>query len=154
MIETNIDFPAGLPNGLRADHQANHVQPFQRTTMADGRARQRRRFSSVPSMQAFTWIFKANEAALFEAWFRDAIKDGAEWFNIKRLTPLGMSVLVCRFSSMYRGPVLLGVDRWQFSAELEVWERPLMPVGWGEFPEFVLGASIIDIALNREWPEA
>lgn len=154
MIETNIDFPAGLPNALRAEHQANHVQPFQRTSMADGRARQRRRFSSVPSMQTFTWMFKSNEAALFEAWFKESIRDGADWFNIRRLTPVGMSVLVCRFTSMYRGPNLVGVNHWQISAELEVWERPLMPPGWVEFPQFVLSSSIIDIALNREWPEA
>jgi hypothetical protein len=101
------------------------------------------------------WIFRSdNQAALFEAWFRDAIQDGAEWFNSPLKTPIGEGQYVCRFVSMYTGPDPIGMRAWRVSATLEIWERPLMPVGWGEFPEFVLGASIIDIALNREWPEA
>lgn len=154
MIITDIDYPHSLPNPQRAGNAANHVQPFRRTSMESGRARQRRTFTSVPSMQAFSWIFTGAQAQAFEAWFRETIHDGADWFNIRRLTPLGMSVLVCRFASMYRGPNLLGVDRWMFSAELEVWERPLLVPGWGAMPDFVVRSNIFDLAMNREWPKA
>ena len=154
MIHTDINFPEGLPCALRDGYDLNHVQPFQRTTMADGRAIQRRRFSSVPTLSNVSWVFKENEAALFEAWFRDVANDGAAWFNCRLRTPIGTEDYVCRFAEMYRGPQLVGRSHWRISAVLEIFERPLMPPGWGHFPEFVLGSSIIDIALNREWPEA
>jgi hypothetical protein len=155
MIQTSIDYPAGLPNPLRDGHSLKAVQPFLRTSMASGRARQRRAFTSVPTMGNFNFLFETdNLAAAFEAWFRDSLNDGAEWFNIERKTPLGLIRLVCRFTAMYSGPTLVGRSMWQYSCPLEIWERPLLPVGWGEHPEFVVDADILDIALNREWPEA
>lgn len=154
MIQSDIDFPADLPCPTLDGNQTNHVQPFLRTDMDTGRARQRRRFTSVPSISTYSWVFKSHEAAAFEAWFRDSALDGGAWFNIRRPTPLGDAMLVCRFTQMYRGPNSLGADLWRVTAELEAWERPLMPPGWGEFPWFVTGASIFDIAMNREWPEA
>lgn len=154
MIETDIDFPSGLPCPTLDANQTNHVQPFIRTEMSSGRSRQRRAFTSVPSVSSYSWVFRSHEAAAFEAWFRDAINDGAEWFNIHRPTPLGDSVLVCRFTQMYRGPNSLGADLWRVTAELEAFERPLMPGGWGDFPWFVTDASLFDIAMNRLWPEA
>lgn len=155
MIHTEINYPVGLPMPVRDGYGIKHTQPFQRTQMEDGRARQRRRFRSVPSTVNVSWIFKSdNEAALFEAWFRDTVNDGAEWFNSPLKTPIGEGQYVCRFVSMYTGPDPIGARAWRVNAVLETWERPLLPPGWGEFPELVLGSSIIDIALNREWPEA
>ncbi|WP_456010717.1 hypothetical protein [Escherichia coli] len=49
-------------------------------------------------------------------------------------------------------PTVLGF--WKFTAALELWERPILPPVWGNFPEFIVGQSIIDYALNKEWPEA
>ncbi|AVL70870.1 hypothetical protein CEQ07_05230 [Oligella urethralis] len=154
MIYTDIDYPDGLPCAQRDGYSLRHVSPFTRTTMESGRARQRRKFSSVPTMVDVTWVFKNDsQAAAFEAWFRDAINDGADWFNMPLKTPVGMQDYVCRFAEMYTGPDLIGISSWRISAKLEIWERPLMPQGWGLLPEFALGASIFDIALNREWPE-
>lgn len=153
-MNTDIDYPKGLPNPLVENHTLNHVSPFLRTNMSSGRARQRRKFSSVPTMTTVDWIFKGDtQVAVFEAWFRDALNDGVEWFNSPRRTPLGVIDVVCRFTDIYIGPTYIGNNLWRISAQLEIWERPLMPDGWGLLPEFVLGASIFDIALNREWPE-
>lgn len=155
MIEAHIDYPEGLPNPLREGHSLNPVQPFTRTSMQSGRSAQRRSFSNVPTIGTWTFLFKNDAlAAAFEAWFRDALKDGAEWFNINRKTPLGMTRLVCRFTSMYTGPTLVGRSMWQFSCPLEIFERPLMPPGWGENPDYLIHASLFDFAMNREWPEA
>lgn len=154
MIQTDIDYPKGLPVPLREEYKLNHVSPFTRATMESGRARQRRRFSSVPTIANVSWIFKGDtQAAAFEAWFRDAINDGADWFNMPLKTPVGMQDYVCRFVDMYTGPDLIGISSWRISAQLEIWERPLMPAGWGLLPEFVLGTSIFDIAMNKVWPE-
>lgn len=154
MITTDLNYPSQLPNALREGHDMQAVSPFIRTPLASGRARQRPLFESVPTVAQFNWIFTAVEARLFEAWFRDVIFNGAAWFNIEYRTPLGLTMCVARFTEMYSGPNLFPVNRFRISAPLEFWERPLLPPGSGEFPEFILHADIIDIATNEKWPEA
>lgn len=153
-ISTDIDFPADLPCALREGQATQHVQPFRRSEMVSGRAVQRRKFTSVPSVQQFSWLFNDSEAAAFEAWFRDAISDGAAWFNMQARTPLGKVSLVCRFTEMYSGPDITGRNLWRIRAPLEVWERPLMPPGWGLMPDYLIHSSIFDIAMNKKWPVA
>ncbi len=53
---------------------------------------------------------------------------------------------------IYEGPTLVAPKYWQYSATLELWERPLPPAG-GELPEWLAGQSLLDIALNKEWPK-
>lgn len=154
MIQTDIDFPHLLPCFLREGYDINHVQPFMRTTMESGRARQRRKFTSVPSMINVSLLCTDEQAQSFEAWFRDAIHDGADWFNALIKTPMGLQRYACRFTDMYSGPRLTGKSLWRFSATLEAWDRPLLPPGWGLVPDIVAGRSIFDIAMNREWPGA
>lgn len=154
MITTDIDFPDGLPYPLLEDRTVQHVSPFIRTTMQSGRSRSRRTFTSVPSMQGVSWVLTNEQALVFEAWFREVADDGAAWFNCKMRTPLGVGEYVAKFAEMYRGPEPFGPKRWKIWAELELFQRPILAPGWGQFPEFILEASIIDLALNREWPEA
>lgn len=154
MIETNIEWPEGLPFALRENHSLQAVRPFVRTQLESGRARQRRKFTSVPTMTSAEFIFTSGQAAAFEAWFRDVLKDGTEWFGIVRKTPLGRVRVVCRFTDMYDGPNLFAVSLWRYTCPLELWERPLLPVGYGEFPGFFTQADILDRAVNQEWPEA
>lgn len=155
-----IDFPADLPRPSVEGHGIQHTSPFVRTEMVSGRARQRRAFASGPSMvPSMSWVFTSVEAQLFEAWFRDQINDGVDWFNCKLRTPLdqgaadGVGDYEVRFTQMYSvqqyGPLC-----WKISAAVEINSRPVIAPGWSEFPDFILGGSIIDQAINREWPEA
>lgn len=154
MIATDIDFPKSLPCPLKEGYGLEHVSTFARTDMESGRARNRRKFTSVPSMTGVAWIFNDAQAQAFEAWFRDAIQDGADWFNCDLKSPIGEKPYVCRFTDMYKGPEPIGAKHWKITAKLEIWERPLLAPGWGLVPDFVAGMSIFDIAMNREWPEA
>lgn len=154
MITTDINYPSELPYPQRTGYAAQVVQPFIRTELTSGRARQRRRFSSVPVEYTVNWTFTSdNEAALFEAWFRYKINDGAEWFNCKMKTPLGLGNYVCRFTEMYDGSRLVGTCGWGISARIEMWERPLIDESWLDVPSFLLGASIFDVAMNKDWPK-
>lgn len=95
------------------------------------------------------------QAQLFEAWVRDITMDGANWFNMPLLTPLGQQDYVCRFTDdFYEGPTPEGGKYWRYTATLELWERPILPPGWAEFPDFIVNSDILDLAVNREWPEA
>lgn len=151
----DIFYPKELPIPLKDGFGFEPVSPFLRTTLTSGRSRQRRLYTSVPTQSSVKWSFKKdNEAQLFEAWFRDALMDGVAWFYMRLKTPLGIQPYKCRFVDIYQGPILASGKFWQFTATLELWERPLLPPGWVLFPELVAGSDIIDLALNKEWPEA
>lgn len=152
----DIQYPPQLPVPQRSGYGFSHVQPFVRTQMASGRAKQRRGFTNVPSMLPVSWYFNNQEAMLFEAWFRYSINDGVDWFVTKLRTPLDVESDLgdyrCRFTEMYTGPELHGC-LWRYSASLEVFHRPTLPPGWELHPEYLLHADIIDRALNIHWPE-
>lgn len=147
-----IDFPVGLPLPLRSGYDVNHASPLMRSEMQSGRARQRRRYTSVPSLASVSWIFTQSEAQFFEAWFRWQLSDGTEWFNARLRTPMGLMACECRFADMYAGPTLVGVDRWQVQAQLEIRDRPTLLPGYDIVQSLVLQSAIFDQAINREWP--
>ncbi len=154
-----IDFPSVLPCGIREGYSLELVQPFARTAMASGRAKQRQKFDNVPEMSTVSWIFTPQEAMVFEAWFRYTIRNGTDWFNVDLRTALdgrgnpGVSSYECRFTSVY-SKAIEGAYDWRFTANLELRERQALAEGWEQFPEFILGMDIFDLAMNREWPEA
>lgn len=154
-ITTSINYPSCLPMPQADGHSYQHASPFVRTDMATGRAKQRRRFSSVPTTASFTFLMSNNEFAAFEAWFRDQLNDGANWFNMNAYTPLGPNTpVVCRFMEMYSAFSAFGTTHWEFSVKLEFFERPLVPLGFGNFPDYLTGASILDTAVNQLWMRA
>lgn len=150
-----IDFPSELPAAIREGYNTNHVSPFKRTGMASGRAKQRRTFTSVPTMADVTWRLSEYEARVFEAWFRYDVNDGTDWFNTTLKTPMGYQPYECRFADIYEGPRLTDEDFWTVRAQLEIRERQILTKDWYEYGRFALtDADIIDTALNREWPAA
>lgn len=89
-----------LPLPLMENYGFQAASPLLRTEMASGRARQRRRYTSTPTVATVNWTFTTNpQAMLFEAWFRDVLKDGANWFMMQLQTPLGdLQWFKCRFT--------------------------------------------------------
>ena len=148
-----VAFPSQLPCPSPAGYQLRHVDPMVRTQLASGRARQRRRFTSVPTEIPVSWTFTQPQMQLFEVWYRYSIDDGVQWFSVRLQTPLGIKDYRARFTGIYRAD-LLGADHWRVTAEIELYERQTLPKAWGEFPDYIVGSSIIDKAVNREWPEA
>lgn len=145
-----------LPYPLQQGYGFSPVSPLLRTQMQSGRAKQRRRYRSTPTTNTITWLFQEDsQAQLFEAWYQDALLDGSSWFEMTLQTPQGQLPYTCRFVDIYDGPTLDGWNCWRFSATLELRERPVVQGGWGlYYPGALRYADIIDIALNREWPEA
>ncbi|MGV2935229.1 hypothetical protein ACIPUA_09400 [Providencia sp. AGC89] len=153
---TEITYPYEyLPLPEQEGYAFKPLSPLRRTQLSSGRARQRRVYTSTPTNLSVSWYFEEEpQAQLFEAWYRDALSDGAAWFMMKLQTPLGVELYKCRFMDIYDGPTLAPPKHWKFSATLELWEKPLLPKDYGLFPDIVVNADILDIALNREWPEA
>lgn len=147
-----IQYPAGLPAGLHSGRSYQIESPLMRTELSSGRARQRRRFTSVPEYAKVTWLFSSVEGRLFEVWWRDQLIDGSQWFDCPLETPLGFDKYPCRFTGPYEGPSRVGPYLWSYSAELEMRERAVMPDDWTLLPDFVLNPEIFDYSMNREWP--
>lgn len=147
-----IDYPNGLPIGLHSGRTYQVVSPLLRTRMKSGRAKQRRLYGFVPEMADIQWLFSGLQGAAFEAWWRDVLVDGSLWFSCPLEVAGAFSDYDARFTDVYSGPTRVGPDLWSYSAQLELKERPLLPPGWGEFPNFILESGIIDIAINDFWP--
>lgn len=150
---TTKTYPDYLPLPQISGYAFKHVSPFIRSEMITGRARQRRAYTSVPSMLSFTWEMTRGEAGLFEIWFKEVLTDGTEWFLFKLDSPAGFREYECRFSEMYEGPELIDWSHYTFSAVVEVKERPLIDKEWLDAPLFYKYSSIFDIAVNKEWPK-
>lgn len=147
-----VYYPQALPVGLHSGRAYQLQSPLLRSELESGRARQRRRFTSVPMGAKISWLFNSAEAQAFEAWWLEQLIDGSLWFECPLETPLGYQDYTCRFTGPYSGAVRVGPLLWQISAELELRERPVLPRDWGLIPDFVAQQAIFDIALNAKWP--
>ena len=149
-----LAYPEGLPTPQREGYGFNPVSPMTSTKMVTGRTIQRRAFVSTPTEATVTWLFTAAEAQLFEGWFEHVLLSGSLPFECPLLTPLGFENYRANFVDIYTGPVLVGEDFWQFSAQLRLFKRPLINKDLVvEVPDYILDADIFDRAMNQEWPE-
>ena len=150
-----IAYPEFLPEPQRDGYGFQPVSPMARSELQSGRARQRRRFTSVPTVASVTWLMDDGEAQLFEGWFEYILLSGSLWFQCPLKTPLGMDEHRARFVDIYEGPILVGESFWRFTAKLELFKRPILDAEWIiDAPDYVAMADIFDVALNQKWPKA
>lgn len=143
-----------LPMPQQTGYELKPVSPLKRTEFTNGRARQRRAYTSTPVQVSVEWFFDSDiQGQIFEAWYKDVLKDGVCWFVMRLQTPLGVNEQKCRFTDIYTGPVLSSPIHWRYSATLELWSRAVLEGEYGEYPDFIRNSDIIDLAMNREWPE-
>lgn len=143
-------YPAILPLPIRDGYTVNPVNKIRSTDMDVGRAVQRWEFDDAPLYVEASWVLTTPESQLFIAWVNQVAKAG--WVNMRLVTSMGIENLVVRFRSTPEPGVLVGQYCWKYSAVLEIEFEPMIDIEWLEFPEFILEASIIDYAANREWP--
>ena len=149
-----IAYPEFLPEPQRDGYGFQPVSPMARSELQSGRARQRRRFTSVPTVASVTWLMDDGEAQLFEGWFEHILQSGSLWFQCPLKTPLGMDEHRARFVDIYEGPVLVGESFWRFTAKLELFKRPILDAEWIiEAPDYIAMADIFDVAMNQKWPQ-
>ena len=78
------------------------------------------------------WIFKTDALAqVFEAFFRDALKDGQSRFYLKLQTPVGVKPYKAGFVDIYEGPTLVAPKYWRVQRNAGIMGTPLPPSGWG-----------------------
>ncbi len=120
-----ISFPSTLPLPTIEGYGITPQEAILRTDMEAGPARQRRRFTQVPSKITVRWVMKSEQFALFEAWYKFYAKEGGEWFEITLLGGLGLLTQEARFTRQFEAMPKLG-GNWQITSELEIRERPTL----------------------------
>ena len=118
-------WPTTLPLPSIEGYGLHPGEAILRTEMEAGPARQRRRYTQVPSRISARWVFRREQFALFEAWYRWHAKEGGEWFEINLLGGLGLVVHEARFTRPFDAQPRSGV-LWEVSSELEIRERPTL----------------------------
>lgn len=148
-------YPSALPAAQKADRAYQMVDPLVSTASDNGQTRWDRRFTDVPYSTPVSWIFNDAECALFRTWYVNAIRNGADWFEMPLASDDGRQVRECHFVQAYAGPERLGYDRWRIAANLVLRRLPVIDGDWLLLPDFWLddGRKIFDIAMNRKWPK-
>lgn len=123
-----ISWPVTLPLPTVEGYGIRPGEAILRTEMEAGPARQRKRFTQVPSRISVRWVLRRAQFALFEAWYRWLAKEGGEWFAIDLLGGLGLTVHEARFTRQFEARIRSGV-LWEVTSELEIRERPVLSEG-------------------------
>lgn len=120
-------WPAMLPDPRASGYGIQPVTPYARTDMDGGAARQRRRFTRVPSHVSVTWRFTHAEHALFEGFLAYEINLGTDWFAVGLLNGMGVNQVQARFMDdpPYKSAISDSRAWFDVTATLEVKALPL-----------------------------
>jgi hypothetical protein len=124
-----IIWPPTLPLPTVQGYSVQPEDAILRTEMEAGLARQRRRFTNVPTKVSVRWIMRRDQYAIFEGWYRWQAKEGANWFTITLLGGLGLLEQEARFTRQFSARLLAGGALWEITSELEIRERPVLDEG-------------------------
>ena len=126
---TTITWPQTLPLPTVQGYGVQPGEAISRTEMEAGLARQRRRFTDVPTKVSVRWIMRRDQYAIFEGWYRWHAREGASWFAITLLGGLGLLEQEARFTRQISSRLLAGGTLWEITSELEIRERPVLDEG-------------------------
>ena len=124
---------------MREGYGFKPASPIVRTQLVSGQAIQRVRFKNVPTDVTLSWVLNSEQAKLFMGWFKWGV-NYVDWFLCPIKSPMGLVLTKTRFTGIYSGPDLFGVDHWRFSVTAELFEIPI--VNEAEFVSLLAGMDI------------
>jgi hypothetical protein len=155
----DILWPATLPMPTVQGYSVQPGDAILRTEMDAGLARQRRRFTNVPTRVQVRWIMRRDQYAIFEGWYRWKAREGANWFFITLLGGLGLLDHKARFTRQFTSQLIAGGTLWEITSELEIRERPVIDEGLltlllEESPQGLLNVSnILHAHIHQTMPQ-
>ena len=121
-----VRYPKDLKLPLVSTHRLSQNPNLLRTEMASGRARQRKRFQSVPTTMAATWKLEADQAVIFEGFVKHGTNDAVNWFVMPIRTPQGLIDHDVRFKQSPLESCSFNGGFWSYSANIEIKERQVV----------------------------
>jgi len=103
-------WPSTLPKPQASGYALKPTQAFLRTNVDQGPARQRRRFSVVPTTIPVSFKLTLDQLATFEAWWHYEITDGAGWFTTTLGNGMGFFSCQARFTAAYEVSAVEGLN--------------------------------------------
>lgn len=115
-----------LPLPTLAGHGIDEQTAFVRSDMDNGFARQRKRFSKVPSSMKATLLLTQDQARYFEFFFRHKIDQGTDWFEMPVLIGAGLETHEIRFTES--PSFKMNSNLFEYSLSLELRQKIVDPV--------------------------
>jgi len=119
-----ITWPTTLPLPTVDGYGLSPGDAILRTDMESGLARQRRRFTAVPTVISVRWMMTRHQFAVFESWYKIYAQEGASFFDIDLLGGIGLTIHNARFIKQFNAK--LRNNLWILTSQLEVRERPVL----------------------------
>jgi hypothetical protein len=114
-----IAWPSVFPSATLSGYSLSPAESVVRTNMDSGIARQRQQFTAVPTRVKLRWIMAYDIFGLFESWYQNKAKSGAEWVQIPLMGALGYENKESRFIGPYTAK-LLSDKLWEITADIEI----------------------------------
>ncbi|MBE0379173.1 hypothetical protein [Pseudoalteromonas prydzensis] len=121
-----VRYPKDLKLPLVSSHQLSQNSNLLRTNMASGRARQRKRFQSVPTTMSATWKLNKYQAQILEGFVTHGVNDAVNWFLMPVRTPEGLIEHEVRFKQSPLESVSFNGGFWNYSANIEIKKRQVV----------------------------
>ena len=121
-----IKYPNDLKLPLVSSHRLSQNSNLLRTDMASGRARQRKRFQSVPTTMGATWKLNKYQAQILEGFVTHGVNDAVNWFLMPVRTPQGLIEHEVRFINSPLESCIYNGGFWNYSANIEIKKRQVV----------------------------
>jgi hypothetical protein len=153
-------YPIQLRSILRASKSRTQPAAFSLSEPRRGFAYAKPTGTDTPVFWDVAFRFTADEAVVFQLWFRNTIKRGAEPFTMPIRTEFGVLDHVCLFLPDGLLPASEAGDTWGYTATIMA-RAQVIPAGYDEASDLIIGlpdwtdwGSILDEAMSREMPTA
>ena len=121
-----VKYPKDLKLPLVSSHRLSQNSNLLRTDMASGRARQRKRFQSVPTTMGATWKLNKHQAQILEGFVTHGVNDAVNWFLMPVRTPQGLIEHEVRFKQSPLESASFNGGFWNYSANIEIKKRQVV----------------------------
>lgn len=121
-----VKYPKDLKLPLVSSHRLSQNSNLLRTDMASGRARQRKRFQSVPTTMGASWKLNEYQAQILEGFVTHGTNDAVNWFLMPIRTPEGVIEHEVRFKQSPLESASFNGGFWNYSANIEIKKRQVV----------------------------
>jgi len=158
---STVNWPSVLPTPTVKGYSYEFYDPIVRTEMDSGTIRSRRRFQTVPLRSNLRFIMNELELGIFESFYTNTIRYGADWFRMNLTTGDGSGLKEIRFMSVYKAKPVSGKSVWEITVPIEVREIQSLPTeflslftidGWSG-DSFRVNSDSLDRLINTTLPQ-
>ncbi|MBB1329454.1 hypothetical protein H5087_08855 [Pseudoalteromonas sp. SR43-7] len=121
-----VKYPKDLKLPLVSTHSLAQQSNLLRTDMQSGRARQRKRFQSVPTTMGATWKLNEYQAQILEGFVTHGTNDAVNWFLMPIRTPEGLIEHEVRFKQSPLEACSFNGGFWNYSTNIEIKKRQVV----------------------------